>query len=131
MNETKKLAFKLGPNANWILPNGQEVRYVRELSGYFTVYLSPCNGKSSHADQFGFKETTVAELIEQAKIVINHYKQQVAYCLEIPAQKIYFEWLDKAELPSDSNLKLHHNEITDELEDLAFSVGLSEIKFRI
>lgn len=126
-------------SVNFVLPNGQECRYVRRNDEKFIVYISSHNGcdkacRFCHLTQTGQTQmvpSTFDEMVDQAKIVLEHYKKVVAEGLEPPAKRVHFNWMARGEpmLNQDLRYKWEMLEIT--LRLLAQYAGINEVKYKV
>jgi len=137
--KTVKLVSEEDKSVNFILPNGQETRYVRRSDEYFIVYLSSHNGCNkacrfchlTQTKQTNFVEATYDEIVEQAKLVLDHYKNQINEKKEVPANRINFNWMARGEPLSSSVVRKQWGLITTELVRLAGLLGITNCKFNI
>jgi adenine C2-methylase RlmN of 23S rRNA A2503 and tRNA A37 len=133
------LVSKQDRSVNFVLPNGQEARYVRRTDDYFIVYLSSHNGCNmscrfchlTQSAQTQFKEASVKEMFQQAKLVINHYKDVIAQGLQLPVKTIHFNWMARGEALASSVIKTKWEELSEGLYELAEKAGIENVKFKI
>jgi len=133
------LVSKQDRSVNWVLPNGQEARYVRRTDDYFIVYLSSHDGcnmscKFCHltqSAQTSFNEASVKDMFEQAKLVINHYKEVVKSKEQKPVNTIHFNWMARGEPMASSVVKTKWEVLSEGLYLLAKDAGIENVKFKI
>lgn len=131
--EFKKLDSVEDQSVNFVFDNGLEARYVRRDQNYFICYLSSHTGcnkacRFCHLTQTGqtsFTEATLEEFLNQAKLVLEHYKTKA------PAKKIHFNWMARGEPLSNMNLSSGWSELSDELIAMAKNAGIEDVSFKI
>lgn len=136
MKILKTLISENDKSVNFIFDNWLEARFVRREAKYFIVYLSSHDGcnkacRFCHLTQTGqtsFKETTIEEYIEQAKVVLNYYKE-IKYTQGL-AEKVNFNFMARGEPLANSVILNNAKELFDELEKLAKEQNLN-VKFNI
>lgn len=135
----KTLTSELDRSVNFVLPTGQEARYVRREDEYFIVYLSSHNGcnkacRFCHLTQTGqtdYVETTMEGFLDQAKLVLDHYRQQVSAGREAPAKRVNFNWMARGE-PLDNSVVVGEWEaLVANLKDLCIGLDFEAVNFNI
>jgi 23S rRNA (adenine2503-C2)-methyltransferase len=135
-----KLASKLDDSVNFVLPNGQETRYVRRQgSDYIIVYLSSHNGcnKScrfchlTQTNQTDFVSASYTDMVIQAITVLQHYEKEVKEGRQTPVEKVHFNWMARGEPLSNQILFKRWTELSNELIQIASEFGLKECNFNI
>lgn len=135
----KTLTSAIDKSVNFILESGQEARYVRREEEYFIVYLSSHNGCNkacrfchlTQTNQTDYTETTLTGFVEQASMVLMHYKSQVDLGYEPAAERVNFNWMARGEPLDNSVVTGDWERLVRELTALCHSVGLSNINFNI
>lgn len=126
-------------SVNFVLPNGQEARYVRRTDEYFIVYLSSHNGcnkacRFCHLTQTGqtaFEESSLNDMLEQARLVLRHYGDVVRSGAQPPAARVNFNWMARGEPLASSVVLNQWSALTTGLQALAAEQGLSRIRFNV
>lgn len=126
-------------SVNFIMPTGQECRYVRRTDETIIVYLSSHNGCNqacrmchlTQTKQTSFTQTTPWEFVEQAQKVLTHYRHQVLDGKEPPARKIHFNWMARGEPLLNSQLIEKWAYIRQNLLGLAALANIQQISFKI
>ena len=117
-------------SVNWDRPadvGRLEARYVRRCSDYFVVYLSSQTGcaqgcRMCHLTATGqtrLRDATVAEMIEQARTVLDHYRRETA-----PARFVHFNFMARGEPLASRVLLADADGLLGELSRLAVALGL-------
>lgn len=117
-------------SVNWDRPvdvGRLEARYVRRRSDYFVVYLSSQTGcaqgcRMCHLTATGqtrFRDATVGEMVEQARIVLDHYRREAH-----PARTVHFNFMARGEPLSSRVLLADADLLLGELSGLAVALGL-------
>lgn len=114
-----------------------EARYVRRVDDYFIVYLSSQSGCNqacrmcwlTATGQNKYRDTTVAEYLEQAGIVFQHYAKECQDGKPM-AKKVHFNFMARGEPLANKIFLEHADEVLRGLADMAKSHGL-EYKFLI
>lgn len=116
-------------SVNWVKPvdvGNIEARYVRRVDDYFVVYLSSQTGcaqacRMCHLTatrQTQHRDVTFEELVEQADVVLEHYRGQA------PARVVHFNFMARGE-PLASSVVIHQSaELFDALWQRARQHGL-------
>jgi 23S rRNA (adenine2503-C2)-methyltransferase len=126
-------------SANFVAPSGQESRFVRRSNDYFIVYLSSHNGCNlscrfchlTQTRQTSFTESSLDDMLEQARGVLDHYRSQVDKGLQVPAQRVHFNWMARGEPLASSVVMGQWKDLTQGLADLARQRGLEEFRFNV
>lgn len=126
-------------SVNFVRPGGQEARYVRRTDDYFIVYLSSHNGcnkacRFCHLTQTGqtdFDVSSVAEMLDQACDVLDHYRTAVASGDQKPAQKIHFNWMARGEPLASPVIAEEWPAIVARLTQMAEEVGIVDLRFNL
>jgi 23S rRNA (adenine2503-C2)-methyltransferase len=126
-------------SANFVSASGQESRFVRRTDDFFIAYLSSHNGcnlscRFCHLTQTGqtsFVESSLSEMWDQARLVLEHYRQQVASGAQPPASKVHFNWMARGEPLASSVVTGQWEALTQGLVDLAASHGLHDVRFNV
>jgi adenine C2-methylase RlmN of 23S rRNA A2503 and tRNA A37 len=131
-SETGFTAHKSGQDAsvNWDGPadvGRLEARYVRRCADYFVVYLSSQTGcaqgcRMCHLTATGqtrHRDATFAELIEQAKVVLDHYERE-----QQPAGTVHFNFMARGEPLASRAILAHADGLLGELSRMAVALGL-------
>ena len=119
----------LDASVNWVKSTdiGQiEARYVRRDDRYIVVYLSSQSGcqqacRMCHltaTKQTRLRDVTQQEFLQQADIVLDHYRTQKA------AQEVHFNFMARGEPLASSVLQEHSGVLMNALWERAKSVGL-------
>ncbi|HEX5269329.1 MAG TPA: hypothetical protein VFW33_02525 [Gemmataceae bacterium] len=117
-------------SVNWDRPAGVgrlEARYVRRCPDYFVVYLSSQTGcaqgcRMCHLTATGQtrpRDATFAEMIEQARTVLDHYRRQGP-----PARAVHFNFMARGEPLASHVLLADADALLGELSRLAVALGL-------
>lgn len=77
------------------------------------------------------KETSVALFVEQARVVIDHYRNQVRLKLEKPVKRLHFNWMARGEPMENEKLLKNWVKLTQALEGLANVAGVHEVEWNI
>src|SRR5689334_4702905 len=125
-------AYKSGRDAsvNWDRPadvGRLEARYVRRSTDYFVVYLSSQTGcaqgcRMCHLTATGqtrLRDATVAEMLDQARTVLDHYRRQAA-----PARSVHFNFMARGEPLANRALLADADGLLGELSRRAVALGL-------
>lgn len=104
-----------------------EARYVRRTGGYFVVYLSSQTGcaqacRMCHLTATGqtqHRDATLAELVEQAEVVLAHYRHEGP-----PARLVHFNFMARGEPLASRVLLDNADALLGELSRLAVELGL-------
>ena len=104
-----------------------ECRYVRRCPDYFVVYLSSQTGcaqgcRMCHLTATGqtrLRDSTFAEMIEQAKTVLSYYKHETA-----PARVVHFNFMARGEPLANRELVADADGLLGELSRLAVALRL-------
>jgi adenine C2-methylase RlmN of 23S rRNA A2503 and tRNA A37 len=123
--------YKSGQDAsvNWDRPadvGRLEARYVRRCPGYFVVYLSSQTGcaqacRMCHLTATGqtrLRDATPAEMVEQARTVLDHYRQAP------PARTVHFNYMSRGEPLANRALVAEADGLLGELSRLAVALVL-------
>lgn len=118
-------------------PGMLEARYVRRVDDYFIVYLSSQSGCNqacrmcwlTATGQNKYRDTTVAEYLEQAGIVLQHYAKECRDGKPM-AKMVHFNFMARGEPFANPIFLEHADEVLRGLADMAKSHGL-EYKFLI
>jgi adenine C2-methylase RlmN of 23S rRNA A2503 and tRNA A37 len=121
---------RLDASVNWDRPadvGRLEARYVRRCADYFVVYLSCQTGcaqgcRMCHLTATGqtrSRDATVGEMIEQARIVLDHYRRE-----EPPARTVHFNFMARGEPLASRILLADADRLLGELSQLAAALGL-------
>jgi len=116
-------------SVNWARPaevGRLEARYVRRCSDYLVVYLSSQTGCSqgcrmchlTATGQTRNRDATPGEILEQARVVLEHYRQTE------PARTVQFNFMARGEPLANSAIVEHADELLRELSNLAIPFGL-------
>jgi len=103
-----------------------EARYVRRTEDYVVVYLSSQTGcrqacRMCHLTATGqtkLRDTTHDELVEQAELVLEHYRSQQ------PARQVHFNFMARGEPMMSRTILEHSGELFDALWQRADALGL-------
>ncbi len=117
-------------SVNWDRPadvGRLECRYVRRCPDYFVVYLSSQTGcaqgcRMCHLTATGqtrLRDATFAEMIEQAKTVLDHYKREAE-----PARTVHFNFMARGEPLANRALLADADGLLGELSRLAVALNL-------
>ncbi len=117
-------------SVNWDRPadvGRLEARYVRRCRDYFVVYLSSQTGcaqgcRMCHLTATGqtrLRDATFAELIEQARTVLAHYRREGE-----PARTVHFNFMARGEPLASRVLLADADALLGELSALAVGLGL-------
>lgn len=130
--EAEFTAHKSGQDAsvNWDRPvaiGRLEARYVRRSTDYFVVYLSSQTGcaqgcRMCHLTATGqtrLRDTTIAEMIDQAEIVLDHYRRHAQ-----PARSVHFNFMARGEPLANRAFLSDADGLLDELSRRAIALGL-------
>jgi adenine C2-methylase RlmN of 23S rRNA A2503 and tRNA A37 len=130
--ETEFTEHRSGQDAsvNWDRPADVgriEARYVRRCPDYFVVYLSSQTGcaqgcRMCHLTATGqtrLRDATVAEMIEQAQTVLDHYWREA-----LPARNVHFNFMARGEPLANRALLSDADSLLGELSRLAVALGL-------
>jgi adenine C2-methylase RlmN of 23S rRNA A2503 and tRNA A37 len=104
-----------------------EARYVRRCRDYFVVYLSSQTGcaqgcRMCHLTATGqtrLRDTTFGELVEQAKLVLEHYRS-----LAEPARTVHFNFMARGEPLASRVIQTEGDALLGELSRMAVALGL-------
>jgi adenine C2-methylase RlmN of 23S rRNA A2503 and tRNA A37 len=104
-----------------------EARYVRRCKDYFVVYLSSQTGcaqacRMCHLTATGqthLRDATLGELVEQAKIVLDHYRLEGP-----PARSVHFNFMARGEPLASRVLLAHADTLLGELSRMAVALNL-------
>lgn len=104
-----------------------EARYVRRAADYFVVYLSAQTGcaqacRMCHLTATGqtdHRDATVAELIEQAQTVLDHYRREGP-----PARTVHFNFMARGEPLASRVLLADADTLLGELSRMAVALNL-------
>lgn len=119
----------LDASVNWdrpAEPGRLEARYVRRCDDYFVVYLSSQTGcaqgcRMCHLTATGqtrLRDATFAEMLEQARTVLGHYRQQQ------PARTVHFNFMARGEPLANRALLADADGLLGELSRLAVALRL-------
>lgn len=124
--------YKSGQDAsvNWDRPADVgriEARYVRRCADYFVVYLSSQTGcaqgcRMCHltaTKQTRLRDTTVGEMIDQARTVLEHYRRETS-----PARSVHFNFMARGEPLANQALLSDADGLLGELSRLAVALDL-------
>ena len=117
-------------SVNWEKPANVgriEARYVRRCQDYVVVYLSSQTGCDQgcwmcHLTALGqtqLRDVTHAEFLEQADLVLEHYRRETA-----PAQAVHFNFMARGEPLANPVLLSHADELLEGLADRATALSL-------
>jgi 23S rRNA (adenine2503-C2)-methyltransferase len=117
-------------SVNWDRPadvGRLEARYVRRCPDYFVVYLSSQTGcaqgcRMCHLTATGqtrLRDATIAEMIEQAETVLDHYRRQAP-----PARSVHFNFMARGEPLANQALLADADGLLGELSRRAVALGL-------
>jgi 23S rRNA (adenine2503-C2)-methyltransferase len=117
-------------SVNWDRPADVgriEARYVRRCADYFVVYLSSQTGCSqacrmchlTATGQTHLRDATFGELIEQARVVLEHYRQ-----LNEPARTVHFNFMARGEPLASRVLLADADALLGELSRMAVALEL-------
>jgi adenine C2-methylase RlmN of 23S rRNA A2503 and tRNA A37 len=117
-------------SVNWDRPadvGRLEARYVRRCADYFVVYLSCQTGcaqgcRMCHLTATGqtrTRDATVAEMLEQARIVLDHYRRE-----EPPARTVHFNFMARGEPLASRVVLAESDRLLGELSQLAVALNL-------
>jgi adenine C2-methylase RlmN of 23S rRNA A2503 and tRNA A37 len=117
-------------SVNWDRPAGAgrlEARYVRRCADYFVVYLSSQTGcaqacRMCHLTATGqtrARDATPGELVEQARVVLDHYRRAGA-----PARMVHFNFMARGEPLASRVLLADADNLLGELSRMAVELGL-------
>src|SRR5688572_10741528 len=117
-------------SVNWDRPADVgriEARYVRRCADYFVVYLSSQTGcaqacRMCHLTATGqthLRDATFGELLEQARVVLEHYRQ-----LNEPARTVHFNFMARGEPLASRVLLADADALLGELSRMAVALGL-------
>jgi adenine C2-methylase RlmN of 23S rRNA A2503 and tRNA A37 len=120
----------LDASVNWDRPadvGRLEARYVRRCQDYFVVYLSSQTGcaqacRMCHLTATGqtrHRDTTTAEMIEQARTVLDYYRREAA-----PARVVHFNFMARGEPLASQALLANADTLLGELSALAVALNL-------
>src|SRR5262245_4192191 len=121
---------RLDASVNWDRPTDVgrvECRYVRRCPDYFVVYLSSQTGCSqgcrmchlTATGQTRLRDVTFAEMIEQARTVLDHYRREAA-----PARVVHFNFMARGEPLANKALLADADELLGQLSRLAVALNL-------
>lgn len=133
------LKSKEDTSVNFVFPNRQESRFVQRDPSYFIVYLSSHNGcdracRFCHLTQTGqtnMTPSTVSDVLEQAKVVRDHYYNEIF--LDPSKEKakfVHFNWMARGEAFLNAELMTNWRSLVSGLESLFSGMGL-ELKHNI
>lgn len=117
-------------SVNWDRPadvGRLEARYVRRCADYFVVYLSSQTGcaqgcRMCHLTATGqtrLRDATFDEMVEQAKIVLAHYRR-----VGEPARTVHFNFMARGEPLANRVLLADADRLLGELSRLAVALNL-------
>lgn len=117
-------------SVNWDRPadvGRLEARYVRRCPDYFVVYLSAQTGcaqacRMCHLTATGQtrqRDATVGELVEQARVVLDHYRR-----LGEPARVVHFNFMARGEPLASRVIQADADALLGELSRMAVALGL-------
>lgn len=117
-------------SVNWDRPaevGRIEARYVRRCADYFVVYLSSQTGcvqacRMCHLTATGqtrLRDVTIPEFLEQAKVVLEHYRQ-----LNQPARTVHFNFMARGEPLANQEILNNADTLLGELSRMAIGLGL-------
>lgn len=117
-------------SVNWDRPadvGRLEARYVRRSADYFVVYLSSQTGcaqacRMCHLTATGqtrHRDATFAELVEQARVVLDHYRREGP-----PARTAHFNFMARGEPLASRVIQQDGDALLGELSRLAVGLGL-------
>jgi 23S rRNA (adenine2503-C2)-methyltransferase len=117
-------------SVNWDRPADVgriEARYVRRCADYFVVYLSSQTGcaqacRMCHLTATGqthLRDATFGELIEQARVVLDHYRR-----LNEPARTVHFNFMARGEPLASRVLLADADALLGELSRMVVALGL-------
>ncbi|MBN8903194.1 MAG: hypothetical protein J0H57_19360 [Rhodospirillales bacterium] len=117
-------------SVNWDRPadvGRLEARYVRRCPDYFVVYLSAQTGcaqacRMCHLTATGQtrqRDATVGELLEQARVVLDHYRR-----LGEPARVVHFNFMARGEPLASWVIRTGADVLLGELSRMAVALGL-------
>lgn len=104
-----------------------EARYVRRCSDYFVVYLSSQTGcaqgcRVCHLTATGqtrLRDATSGEMIEQAKVVLDHYRR-----VGPPARTVHYNFMARGEPLASRALLDDADGLLGELSGMAVALGV-------
>src|SRR5689334_13891022 len=117
-------------SVNWDRPADVgriEARYVRRCPDYFVVYLSSQTGcaqgcRMCHLTATGqvrYRDVTAAEMLEQAEVVLGHYRRAAA-----PARTVHFNFMARGEPLANREMLADADGLLGELSRQAVALGL-------
>lgn len=117
-------------SVNWDRPEDVgrlEARYVRRCPDYFVVYLSSQTGcaqgcRMCHLTATGqtrLRDATFGEMIEQARTVLAHYRQEAE-----PARTVHFNFMARGEPLASRVVLADADNLLGELSRLAVALNL-------
>jgi adenine C2-methylase RlmN of 23S rRNA A2503 and tRNA A37 len=120
----------LDASVNWDRPadvGRLEARYVRRCPDYFVVYLSSQTGcaqgcRMCHLTATGqtrLRDATFGEMIEQARIVLDHYRRAAE-----PARTVHFNFMARGEPLANRAIVEDADGLLGELSKMAVALGL-------
>lgn len=139
VRQVRQLTSTQDLSVNFVAANGQESRYVRRTNDYFIVYLSSHNGcekacRFCHLTQTGqtaFDEASVSDMLDQARLVLEHHRRRVATGEEPSAHRVHFNWMARGDPLASSVVRTQWRALTAGLAELAGSCGLKEFRFNV
>ncbi len=134
-----RLLSKEDKSVNFVFHNGQEARYVRRDDTYFIAYISSHNGcnmacRFCHLTQTGqteFIEATLEQMLDQARVVLDYYKEQIDAGLQQQTNTVHFNWMARGEPMANSVILTQWNELTEQLNYMSMMRGLTNVRFNI
>jgi adenine C2-methylase RlmN of 23S rRNA A2503 and tRNA A37 len=120
----------LDASINWDRPANPgriEARFVRRNPDYFVVYLSSQTGcmqacRMCHLTATGqtqLRDVTIPEMLEQADVVLDHYRRQNA-----PARVVHFNFMARGEPLASQEIIKNADMLMEELAQRALALKL-------
>ncbi len=136
-----KLVSKQDASVNFVFNDKQqESRYVRRQDDYINIYLSSHNGcnkacRFCHLTQTGqtaMVESTVDDIVHQAKVALEHYERQVKLKKEPKAQTVNFLFMARGEPLASKTLFDEWGSLTSLLTAIAsFDYDIDNVVFKV
>lgn len=126
-------------SVNFVLPTGQECRYVRRTDDTIIAYLSSHNGCNqacrmchlTQTKQTDFIPTNTTEFMNQADKVLTHYRTMVGSGKEPPAKTLHYNWMARGEPLLNQHLLDKWKTIREILSGFGMLADIARIKFKI